>query len=115
MQPAQQLIQARRENEAKKGNPQCVYSCMQFAGVQCKEQKCITRTYFPPQANRPQSVDDEDLERFRENPDETREILQKRRSYVDEYLNGTQYQGCSLSANGKYVVCLDPVAPSSGT
>ncbi|MDR0859536.1 MAG: hypothetical protein LBO09_00710 [Candidatus Peribacteria bacterium] len=41
--PAQQLIAQRRENDEKKGNPQCVYGCVQLTGVQCKEQKCVTR------------------------------------------------------------------------
>jgi hypothetical protein len=47
VQPAQQLINDRKEKEAKKGNPQCVYSCMQLLGVQCREQKCVTRAPLP--------------------------------------------------------------------
>ncbi|MDR2415281.1 MAG: hypothetical protein LBD75_01330 [Candidatus Peribacteria bacterium] len=108
VEPAQQLINDRREKEEKKGNFGCVYGCIQFAGVQCKEQKCITRTFLPSHASRPEKVDSADLERFRESPEDTREILQERRKIVDDYWNGVSYnQNCQLSDNGKYVICIE--------
>ncbi|MDR2541019.1 MAG: hypothetical protein LBD11_04490 [Candidatus Peribacteria bacterium] len=104
--PAQQLINQRREAEEKKGNPQCVYGCVALAGVQCREQKCVSRGYLPPSASRPESVDTEDLERFRKSPEDTRETLQERRDVVDAWLNGESHDpDCQLSADGRYVIC----------
>jgi hypothetical protein len=109
VQLAQQLIKDRREKEAEKGNPLCVYGCMQPRGVQCREQKCVTRSTLPK--SYPAQLEIEDLEWFRESPEDTEEILQERRKIVDDYLNGiADYQDCQLSENGKYVVCTEESA-----
>jgi hypothetical protein len=75
---------------------------MQLLGVQCKEQKCATRTPLPK--SHPAAVDEADLERFRERPDDTMAELQKRRETVEQRING-EYPNCQLTANGKFVVC----------
>jgi hypothetical protein len=85
----------------------CVYGCTQLLGVQCKEQKCKTQGWTPREPSREENyvtANLEDLERYRTSPNDTTAELEKRRTTVDQRMNG-EYAGCTLSSDGRFVLC----------
>ena len=81
---------------------------MQLLGVQCRGQKCQARNYLPDiwrTESEYAALNEADLERFRETPADTREVLEERRTIVDQWMNGAD-ENCLLTLDGKFVNCL---------